>query len=828
MIEQNKFQDIQFFLDKEDYEKAIMALEKYITDSPEELTYYWYLGLAYLLQENEEEAQNIWLSIFLQGSLEEVEQWTVELTEFLEVQVQENIAQKKLGNAKIIYEVISVINPGYKNSELLNNLVESLSSLALILIDENNRKETVNIYLEILRLNPEHAIYWNHLAYNYYHLGKYEEAEDSIKKALELDNLYAENYRVLGLILEAKNNPVLAIEAYKEAIKKNHGLLDAYADLGSIYLHQNQIDKALEIYKVSFEIAPSQFQSSISDKIANIYDRVGDQSLAALYRGYVAYFNSNNKSAIIHFEKFNSTKIGDVKFYYIFAQCYLRCNQPGAAIELLQKALFQFPQNLILKRLNQLILPVLYSSTEEIDFYRQRFQSLLTNLIAETYLDIPEKKEEVIKFLKLTTNFYLAYQGKNDLEIQKQYVNYVHGIMYQLFPQWCQPKTLQASVTKRKIRIGYISSRLYSLGKLYLNWVKYCNKNKFEIYIYDLSGREENELMNYQKLFKKYSDHIFFTNEKAELTGLCAKVSEDQLDILIMPEIGIDPVYTALSCLRLAPIQCTTWGHPVTSGSPFIDYFLSSELMEPNNGEEHYSETLIRLPNIGFSLPTPTIPSLNKQRSDFQLRKDAIIYLCCQSLFKYLPQHDYIFAMIAQHSTSFQFVFLDPAHGKTVTEAFQTRLAKVFDQLGLNYSEYCTFLPRTGQEDFLMLNQLTDIFLDALSWSGGLTTRHAIACGLPVVTCPGEMMRARHSYGMLKMLGVTETIAKNELEYIKIAVRLGLDHEWRESIRNKITTNKNRIFEDQECILALEDFFQKAIHKKQILNTKNHSVSFET
>jgi len=42
--------------------------------------------------------------------------------------------------------------------------------------------------------------------------------------------------------------------------------------------------------------------------------------------------------------------------------------------------------------------------------------------------------------------------------------------------------------------------------------------------------------------------------------------------------------------LRLAPVQCTAWGHPVTSGLPTIDYYLSSQLMEPENAQAHYSE----------------------------------------------------------------------------------------------------------------------------------------------------------------------------------------------------------------------------------------------
>lgn len=56
--------------------------------------------------------------------------------------------------------------------------------------------------------------------------------------------------------------------------------------------------------------------------------------------------------------------------------------------------------------------------------------------------------------------------------------------------------------------------------------------------------------------------------------------------------------------------------------------------MEPENAVEHYTETLIRLPNIGVAYPKPYIPNLRKTRADFNLREDGIIYLCCQAPFK--------------------------------------------------------------------------------------------------------------------------------------------------------------------------------------------------
>jgi tetratricopeptide (TPR) repeat protein len=119
MIEQQTIEEIKLLLNQESYEDAIALLEECLEKNPDELTYYWYLGLAHLLQENEDETQGIWLSVLLQKNLEEVEQLTIELTNFLETRVEENILKRKLENAKIIYQIIASINPDYKNSELL-------------------------------------------------------------------------------------------------------------------------------------------------------------------------------------------------------------------------------------------------------------------------------------------------------------------------------------------------------------------------------------------------------------------------------------------------------------------------------------------------------------------------------------------------------------------------------------------------------------------------------------------------------------------------------------------------------------------------------------
>jgi len=74
----------------------------------------------------------------------------------------------------------------------------------------------------------------------------------------------------------------------------------------------------------------------------------------------------------------------------------------------------------------------------------------------------------------------------------------------------------------------------------------------------------------------------------------------------VFTEVGMDAVTYTLAFSRMAPIQCTTWGHPLTTGSPAIDWFISSELMETAESDGHYTERLARLPNLG-----PTIAARN-------------------------------------------------------------------------------------------------------------------------------------------------------------------------------------------------------------------------
>ncbi|YAF95884.1 MAG: O-linked N-acetylglucosamine transferase, SPINDLY family protein [Nodularia sp. CChRGM 3473] len=475
------------------------------------------------------------------------------------------------------------------------------------------------------------------------------------------------------------------------------------------------------------------------------------------------------------------------------------------AITYAENACQCLPDDYTFQILKYLTVPSIYDNPEEINFYRQRYTQGLRELIQQTSLKTPEEKTNALAGIGRLTNFYLSYQAQKDIELQRQYGKLVHEIMAANFPQWVVPLSMPQLQPNQKIRIGYTSHYLHSYsGTLWLTgWLRYCNHENFEIYCYYTGNNPDSVTQQFQE----YSD--VFHHIPHNLSTVCEQIIADKLHILVFPEIGMNPQTMQMAGLRLAPVQCTAWGHPVTTGLPTIDYFLSSELMEPENAQVHYSEKLILLPNIGVSYPKPYIPPVVKSRADFQLSDDAVIYLCCQAPFKYLPQYDFIFAEIACRVPQAKFVFL---RGKLL----QQRLKRAFATVDLDFQDYCVFLTVPERLDYLMINLLADVYLDTFTWSGGNTTFEAIACHLPVVTCPGEFMRGRHSDSFLKMLGVTDTIAENTTEYIDIAVKLGLDPVWRRNVSERISQRQHYLFDDQVCVTGLETFYQQVVEKRQI------------
>ncbi len=111
-------------LAQNNYGDAIALYEQCIEIDAAELSNYWYLGLALLLDGQELEAQASWLSIMVQASSEQIDAWSRELIKILETEALRQQAVRNFAQAERIYGQILQQNPDYV--QIYPNLAEVL------------------------------------------------------------------------------------------------------------------------------------------------------------------------------------------------------------------------------------------------------------------------------------------------------------------------------------------------------------------------------------------------------------------------------------------------------------------------------------------------------------------------------------------------------------------------------------------------------------------------------------------------------------------------------------------------------------------------------
>lgn len=664
---------------------------------------------------------------------------------------------------------------------------------------------------------------------NFLYQGETEKAIILCEKAIASNPNQIDNYCYLGIAyllngdVETAQASWMSVLFESDDIEKDTQHLVLILDnFGKHFLQKKDLSSAKLIYESVENLVPDQVEKY--QLLAYIYRDLKDNINAELIFKKIIENQPNHPNLYIDFsnlllQQYRYEEIIELlknaisrfpeepNLYFSLVEVLTKNGQAEEAILFSDKLLQLEPNNLLFQVENALILPIIYENEKEIDFYRNRFAQCFHKITENLSLITTKEAQIALRAINLKTNFYLAYQGKNVLEPQKVYSDFVKKIVHKNYSQLNQNKQVLNINENAKIRVGYISSKMHDnvIGELFLGWVKYHSVNNFQVYSYYVGEKEDFITEEY----KKYSDRFYKINNQLET--ICQKIISDQLDILVFLDMGMSPKMLQIASLRLAPIQCKGWGPPITSGLDTIDYFLTSDLMEGLQGENHYCEKLVRIPNIAIAYSPPKLPETIKSRSEFNLNENSIVYLSCQSLFKYLPQYDYIFAQIASEVKNCQFIFIKFPLSNYVNNIFQKRLKKAFSRFNLNSEDYCVFSPGLSYNDFLNINSISDICLDTFDWSGGKTAMEAIICDLPIVTCPGKFLRGRHSYGILKMIQVEEGIAYSEQEYIDIAIKLGNNFQYRQKVIEKIKKNKHKLFNDNECIKGLEKFFVNVV-----------------
>jgi predicted O-linked N-acetylglucosamine transferase (SPINDLY family) len=648
---------------------------------------------------------------------------------------------------------------------------------ALALLDAQAWEKARLTFLDILQSDPDarkDAEAWYGLARAWDGLGNAGESERALVQAYALG---PKNPMIAGAAAErliANGNPEQAINVLKRALFSAPEHVDLLRRLADAYEAARQYSAALKVCAALAKLTPGNALPHL--KAGRIRTLGSDYTGAEReFRAAVAAEPTNAAAMDSLASILRATGRVDEARQVLARRADLGHDRSAAAVARFKAATTQ---------------PVVPRNQAEIGEARQRLTAALATG--------PEAAIEDPFRAGLGPNFFLNYQAQDDRALQEAFAAYYLAATPSLN---MTARHVGRSARGRRLRVGILTAYFtnQTVGYLTYGLALTLDRERFDVVLFRPSHTPQDAET------KRFRAAARLVDLPSDLAAARAAIAAEELDILHFPEIGMDHFTYFIAFARLATVQTVAWGHPVTTGLPHIDLFLSVDDMEPPGGERHYSEQLVRFKSLSFAAERPPETAVNRAEAGLE---PGPAYVCLQSLCKVHPRFDDVLARILVEDPRGYIYFI--SNGAYADGLLTERLAGV---LGGNVSRV-KVLPRMLRPGFLNLAGAADVALDVPQWSGGKTSLETFAMGTPIVHMPGEFMRGRHTLAFYRRMGLTAPVVDSAEDYARTAVRLAHDDGFRAEVRGRIKEAQSKLFEDWASIREIEDVWTAAVEAR--------------
>ncbi len=650
------------------------------------------------------------------------------------------------------------------------------NSLGLIHRELGQVDEAETAYRKALILDPNNAMAHNNLGDLWHNPETFADAEKCYQDALRCQPNFPEAHNNLGLLCIKMQQYDLAIEHFVKAIQSRPSYLNAYYSLSTVLRRQARYSEAQSVLQQALSIKPDYVEA---------WHDLGVTLLAL----------QKPDSALEHFEKAVQLQPDFYPSYLNIGNIYYERGEVELALQCFQQAQEVQPFDALEIKM-ALCVPAVYDSQAQLDAERERLTNDLDRLMT-TNLRINNPYEEIG-----LTPFFLGYHGENEVEMLSR----IGDLFLKSCPQLgavaahCQTPKKENS----PLNIGFISSNFHRehivnrvMAGVIANWPR-ADFRVTLLHLHSPCG----------EIMRTLRDGDRLVQVPGSLRAAQQKIADAKLDILFYCDLGMEPWTYFLSFARLAPIQLTSGGHPITSGVPTVDYFVSSSIDELPHAQEHYREKLIVLPERPVCYYPHTPIAQQKTRSDFGLSDNQRVYLCPMTPYKLHPEMDQLFGEILRADTGGEIVFVENFQ-TNLWERLKQRLVRTLPDVFARM-RFLNYLPMA---DFVELVRLADVVLDTTKFNGGTTSLETFAVGTPMVTLPGEFLRQRGTYALYNCMEMYDCIAKDAADYVRLATEIAQNPEYREQLKQKILARNSVLYEQKDWINPLSNYLREALRK---------------
>jgi predicted O-linked N-acetylglucosamine transferase (SPINDLY family) len=332
---------------------------------------------------------------------------------------------------------------------------------------------------------------------------------------------------------------------------------------------------------------------------------------------------------------------------------------------------------------------------------------------------------------------------------------------------------------ERRLRIGYVSGdlRRHPVGYFLQPLLEHHDRGNFEVYGYSNSRISDEHTKRLRGFCDVWRDVVDLPDEQ-----VASQIRADAIDVLI--DLGAHTRDNRLMVLarKPAPVQVAHLAYPARIGLESIDYRFTDPYLDPP-GEEPVGdgERILRLPHTYWCYVPPM--EAGEIAEPPMSRGGFITFGCLNNFAKVSPAALEVWRkiLVAVPESHLLLHALEGSH--------RDRVWEMFSQAGIDRGRV-SFVGWMSSKEHMEQYQRIDVALDPFPFAGGTTTCNALWMGVPVVTLAGRTSIGRGGVSILSNVGLTELIAGNREEYVRIAAELAGDgrrlNEYRATMREKM------------------------------------------
>jgi protein O-GlcNAc transferase len=361
----------------------------------------------------------------------------------------------------------------------------------------------------------------------------------------------------------------------------------------------------------------------------------------------------------------------------------------------------------------------------------------------------------------------------------------------------------------RPLRVGYLSADLrdHVMGRLMLEVLSRHDRGRFEVHAYSLALKELEDTLT-EKI--RGCCESFVRLEGMENAAAARRIADDRIDLLVDLMSHSGRSRPGILLYKPAPVIATHLGSHGPIGLQQVDFKLSDREVDLPDAGEYQDETPLALEACVLPVRRVAPARDGISRETLGLDTGAIVFGVFVSLLKLSPRCLRLWHSVLDRVP--KSVLLFSPRKESDHALYRRRLAS----FGIP-PERVLFLPWTLDDATDRARyRVVDIVLDTMPYTGGDTTAAALDMGVPVVTRIGERAAERMTWSLLAHLGVTDTAARTDEDYVAIACRLATDAAWRARVAAAIADRLPRagLADFGAYTRALETAFERAIATK--------------